>query len=165
MSTFSLRPAAVDDARFLTDMLVEASNWQQGTARPRVQLLADPRVRRYIAGWKRPGDDGTIAEDAHGVPIGACWYRRFSTDDRGQGFVAPGVPELTLGVSPIWRAQGVGRALLRSVVESARAAGYARISLSVGKGNFAHRLYVSEGFVAVSAAGDPTAETMVRSLR
>jgi GNAT superfamily N-acetyltransferase len=165
MPTFALRSAAANDARFLADMLVEASNWHPTRKRPRVQLLVDPRVSRYIAGWMRPGDDGMIAEDTHGVPIGACWYRRFTADDSGEGFVAPGVPELTLGVSPIWRAQGVGRSLLRAVIARARSSGYAQLSLSVEHDNFAHRLYVSEGFVTTADGRGPTAETMVRALR
>jgi GNAT superfamily N-acetyltransferase len=72
------------------------------------------------------------------------------------------VPELTLGVSPTWRSRGVGRALLQSVVAQARAAGFARISLSCERANFAMNLYRGEGFVTVESG--PDADTMVRTL-
>jgi len=163
MNAFRIRPAAADDARVLADMLVEAANWDPARSRPRVTVLEDPAVRRYVTGWKRPGDFGCVAEDARGVAVGACWARLFPANDPGFGFVAAGVPELTLGVYPQWRAQGAGRALLRELARTAAARGHARLSLSVQRANFAQRLYVSEGYVTVGSTG--SADTMVRTVR
>ena len=72
------------------------------------------------------------------------------------------MPELIIGVRPLWRAQGVGRALMRSLTDAARTAGFARIALSVEHGNFAHALYRSEGFAVVDTRGGR--DTMVRVL-
>ncbi|MDR6970991.1 GNAT family N-acetyltransferase [Leifsonia shinshuensis] len=163
MNAFRIRPAVGQDARVLADMLVEAANWNPVRSRTRVTVMEDPTVLHYIAGWQRPGDFGCVAEDARGVAVGACWARLFPADRPGYGFVAPGVPELTLGVYPPWRAQGVGRALLRELSREAAARGHARLSLSVERENFAQRLYVSEGFVTV-AAGERS-DTMVRTVR
>jgi GNAT superfamily N-acetyltransferase len=162
MTAFLLRPAVGEDARFLADMLVEAANWSPAPRRARVQILADPTLAPYVSGWMRPADAGVVAESPAGDPIGACWYRLFDRSKPGAGFVAGGVPELTLGVGQHWRAQGVGRELLRSVAQVARSAGYARLSLSVDRGNFAQRLYVSEGFVVVSSG--ERSDTMVKVL-
>lgn len=74
-----------------------------------------------------------------------------------------GVPELTLGVNPQWRAQGVGRALLQTLAGLAAASGASRLSLSVERANFAQRLYVSEGYITVESRA--TADTMVRVVR
>jgi GNAT superfamily N-acetyltransferase len=158
-----LRGAEAADAPFLADMLVEAMNWDPDRVRPKVQLLADPHVNRYLKGWKRPSDEGMLALDANQVPIGACWYRVLPRSAPGYGFVASGVPELTLGVRPLWRAQGVGRALLRAVCALAAQRGHQRIGLSVERANFAHRLYVSEGFTTLSSG--ERSDTMVRTLR
>ncbi|WP_313543333.1 GNAT family N-acetyltransferase [Leifsonia aquatica] len=163
MSGYRIRPAVGEDARTIADMLVEAVNWNAVRMRPRVTVLEDPVVSRYIAGWMRPGDFGCVAEDLRGSPVGACWARLFPADAPGTGFVAPGVPELTLGVNPQWRARGVGRALLKEVGRRGAASGVARLSLSVERSNFAQRLYVSEGYVTV--ASDERADIMVRSLR
>lgn len=162
MSRFSLRPAVPSDGAFLADMVVEAANWRQGGARPRPEVLADPISRGYIAGWQRPADRGVVAVDAGGRPVGAAWYRLFSADQRAHGFVATGVPELIIGVRPLWRAQGVGRALLQGLAGAARQAGFARLTLSVEHGNFARTLYRSEGFAVVETAGGR--DTMVRTL-
>ncbi|MFP3465778.1 GNAT family N-acetyltransferase [Leifsonia sp. SIMBA_070] len=163
MNAFHIRPAVGPDARVLADMLVEASNWNPVRSRTRVTVLEDASVRRYIAGWQRPSDFGCVAEDARGVAVGATWARLFPANEPGYGFVASGVPELTLGVYPPWRAQGVGRALLRELARQAAARGHARLSLSVERANFAQRLYVSEGFVTVASGDD--ADTMVRTVR
>ncbi|MCP2031935.1 GNAT superfamily N-acetyltransferase [Okibacterium sp. HSC-33S16] len=149
MNSLRLRKARRTDARFLGSMLVEALNWASTRSVARVDALADPAAFRYIEGWKRPGDGGMIALDAAGTPIGACWYRLFPEHSPGLGFVAPGVPELTLGVVGVWRAQGVGRELLRGVLVQARQHGFTRISLTVDRANFAARLYAAEDFVPV----------------
>ena len=83
--------------------------------------------------------------------------------DPGFAYVGTGVPELIIGVKPIWRAHGVGRALLQRLCEHARSEGFARISLSVERENFASTLYRSEGF-AVTQRGTGR-DTMVKRLR
>jgi GNAT superfamily N-acetyltransferase len=158
-----IRDATQTDAPFLAEMLVEAFDWTGSRSRSRVELLADPVVNRYVRGWRRPGDGGVVAADDHGVPLGACWYRVLAKRDAGYGWVGPGVPELTLGVRPIHRAQGVGRALLAAACAQAARAGHQRISLSVERANFAQRLYLSEGFVVLGSGAD--SDTMVKTLR
>ncbi|MFC8682946.1 GNAT family N-acetyltransferase [Microbacterium ureisolvens] len=161
--SFRIRPATSADGAFLGDMVVEAANWRQGGARPRHEVIAGAEHGRYVAGWLRPGDAGFIAEDANGEPVGAAWYRMLPRSDPGFAYVGTGVPELIIGVRPIWRAHGVGRALLQRLCEHAAAQGFARISLSVERGNFAATLYRSEGFaVTQSGAGR---DTMVKRLR
>lgn len=160
---YRIRRATRADSSFLVEMVCEAANWHPDRMRPKVDLLADANVMRYARGWKRPADDGVIAVEDSGESIGACWYRVLPQDDPGYGYVATGVPELTLGVRPMWRAQGVGRALLSDACELARRAGHQRISLSVERDNFAARLYRSEGFVVVESGRD--SDTMAKSLR
>ena len=160
---YRIRRATRADSSFLVEMVCEAANWHPDRMRPKVDLLADADVMRYARGWKRPADDGVVGVGDSGESIGACWYRVLPQNDPGYGFIATGVPELTLGVRPMWRAQGVGRALLTAACELARHAGHQRISLSVERENFAVRLYRSEGFVVVESGRD--SDTMVKSLR
>ena len=162
-ASFSIRPATQADGAFLGDMVVEAANWRQGGVRPKHEVMSHPDHNRYITGWMRPGDAGFVAVDAHDQPVGAAWYRMLPRTDPGFGYIGTGVPELIIGVRPIWRAHGVGRALLQRLCERARAEGFGRISLSVERGNFAQTLYRSEGF-AVTQAGHGR-DTMVKRLR
>lgn len=140
MSAIILRPATPLDGSFLADMLVDAANWHPNAHRPRHEILAHPAYRRHIAGWMRPGDTGVVAELAPGQAIGATWLRTVARTGEAR------LPELVIGVRAPYRAQGVGRELLRALCADARAAGHARISLNVHEDNPAVVLYRSEGF-------------------
>ena len=131
-------------------MLYEAACWRPGERPPPEQVLESPRISRYLAGWGRPGDEGVVAVE-HGRLLGAAWFRLFSSADRGHGFVSDAVPELTIAVAPEARRRGVGRALLRSLLERAGDGGHESLSLSVERDNeVAIRLYERAGFEAVS---------------
>ncbi|MFV0374197.1 GNAT family N-acetyltransferase [Microbacterium sp.] len=161
MNEIAVRVAVQDDGAFLGDMVVEAVNWRPGAARPRHAVITDPAHSRYLAGWMRPGDAGFIAVRGD-EPVGAAWYRTLPRTEPGFGYVGTGVPELIIGVRPIWRSHGVGRLLLQRLCGHARSRGYVRISLSVDRDNFARTLYRSEGFAVVrSGVGR---DTMVKRL-
>ncbi|MFJ4037908.1 GNAT family N-acetyltransferase [Microbacterium sp. NPDC090007] len=149
MSALPIRAAVRADGAFLADMTVEAATWRPGAVRPRHEVLSSPEHGRYVAGWMRPGDAGFVAESPDGEPVGAAWYRMLPRDEPGFGWVGTGVPELIIGVRPLWRAHGVGRALLQRLTDHARGQGFARISLSVERDNHAVSLYRSEGFAVV----------------
>ena len=157
----TIRRAGPADADFLADMLVEAANWRPEGKRSRADTLADPLIGHYIDGWPRPGDLGLVAE-LGGTPAGAAWLRFFPASGPAYGFVAPDVPELVIGLRAECRGQGAGRALLRELAGAARDAGIRQISLSAGRANYAHRLYLAEGYRVVG--GDDDSDTMVLDL-
>jgi GNAT superfamily N-acetyltransferase len=162
-SPWIIRRAAADDGAFMADMLVGVVNWSsEWKKKSRNRVLSAPGTARYIAGWPRDTDLGVIAA-AGGEQIGAAWLRFFPASDPGYGFVAPGIPELTIGVAAHRRGQGAGRALLRAIAGQACSAGIGQISLSVERKNFAQRLYLSEGYKIVGP-GYAGSDTMVKVL-
>ena len=158
----TIRRAEPADAEFLADMLVEAANWRPEGKRSRADTLADPLLGHYIDGWPRPGDLGLVAE-LDGKPAGAAWVRFFPASGPAYGYVAPDVPELVIGLRAECRGQGAGRALLRELAGAARDAGIRQISLSAGRENHAHALYLAEGYRIVDRS-DPDSDTMVKDL-
>jgi GNAT superfamily N-acetyltransferase len=150
----TIRPAVQSDGAFLGDMVVEAANWRGRAPRARHEILASDEHRRYLAGWMRPADAGVVALDAEGQEIGAAWYRVLPQNDPGLGYVDTAVPELIIGVQPLWRTRGIGREMLRLLLANARVQGYRRVSLSVERDNFAQALYRSEGFVVSRESAD-----------
>ena len=156
-------PATADDAGFLALMVREAAHWRPDREAPPVDaVLADHGIAHYVDGWPRPGDGGVVAVDDDGTPIGAAWWRRFTADDPGYGFVDEATPEVAIGVEAPWRGRGVGEALLRAPRQAARDHGIARLSLSVERDNPARRLYERLGYVEV--AGNEGAATMLLQL-
>jgi GNAT superfamily N-acetyltransferase len=154
VAPLSIRPAAQADEPFLRAMSELTGNWRPD-APPRAseELAADPHHARYMDGWVREGDAGVIAE-RDGRPVGAAWYRTFSPDAPGYGFIDASTPEVSIAVQRDERGQGVGTALLRALCERAREDGLAALSLSVEFDNPALRLYRRVGFVEVERSPD-----------
>jgi ribosomal protein S18 acetylase RimI-like enzyme len=153
------RPAGIDDFTFLATMLGEAAVWRPEKPTPTAdQVMDDPRYSMYLDGWPRQDDYGLVAElDG---PVGAAWYRTFTEESHGYGFVAADVPELSIAVIVSRRHEGIGRQLLVDLIEASVAQGYRALSLSVVEDNPARGLYESAGFVPVKKHGKSW--TMVR---
>jgi ribosomal protein S18 acetylase RimI-like enzyme len=114
--------------------------------------LADLPLTRYVEGWGRPGDRSLIAIEGF-QPVGAAWYRLFTSAEPGYGFVDEKTPELTIAVVPSRRGHGLGRGLLEGLFAQAVADGFAAVSLSVEPGNPALALYERHGFRKVGDRG------------
>jgi GNAT superfamily N-acetyltransferase len=147
-----LRPMTAGDD--LMPFLLAAMNWRDDGQWDAASVLADPEIAHYLTGWMRPGDAGVIAiED--GVPAGAAWWRHFSSDSPGYGYVADDVPELGMAVLEPFRRRGAAGALLDALIARARGEGVRAVSLSVEDGNdVARLLYERRGFVPCGRVGD-----------
>ena len=143
-----LRRGGVQDVRFLRDMLHHAYDWKE-----RLPGAGPGPVQLYVKAWGRPGDTAVIAiED--GFPVGAGWYRLFTRERPGFGFVDEATPELAIAVVPSRRGRGIGGALLTALVDRARAEGHPGLSLCVDRLNEgAITVYRRHGFEPVSEQG------------
>jgi GNAT superfamily N-acetyltransferase len=148
-----IRRGGAQDVRFLRDMLHHAYYWRE--------RVPGSLVSRYVRGWGRPGDTAVIALEG-GFPVGAAWFRVFTADEPGYGFVDEQTPELAIAVVPSQRGKGVGEQLLLALIDRAREAGYTSLSLSVEPGNPARKLYERHGFEVVDEGAE--AWTMVAPL-
>jgi ribosomal protein S18 acetylase RimI-like enzyme len=159
----NIRPATLDDVEFLKTMMYEAARWSPDWPRePIEQVLEDPMLKRYHQAWgTRPGDGGVVAE-LEGEPVGAAWYRVFTPEEPGYGFVDEKTPELSIAVMPLHRRKGIGHALLHSCMVQAREEGFQAISLSVAVHNRSRMMYQRAGFHQVNEEGDHW--TMVANL-
>jgi ribosomal protein S18 acetylase RimI-like enzyme len=147
----TLRDARAEDASFLADMLVVAADWRGNrTPRGADDILRIPEFAHYIVGWPRPGDCGVVAEDRK--PVGAAWFRFLPLRDRGFGYIADAIPEITIGVRQEHRGRGIGERLLRRLLDRARDTNISAVSLSVEDDNPATHLYERLGFVQVHHA-------------
>lgn len=148
-----IRKGTKKDLPFLKEMLFEAFFWNPDLERPGYQeFLQHPEFGKLLSKWGRPGDRAVIAEDNE-KPIGVAWYRFWTDENHSYGFVDSDTPELGIGVDASFRSRGVGRALLRKLIEVARSKGIKTMSLSVDPANYACKLYGSEGFVKVGESG------------
>ena len=142
-----VRDLRADETPFLEQMLYTALAWRPDVELPaREWVLAHPQVVVFHAGWGRAGDVGLVGEET-GEPIGLAWYRFFTNEEHGEGYVDEATPELAIAVVDGYRGRGVGRLLMESIHARARADGVEQISLSVDRDNPARRLYERLGYV------------------
>ena len=151
----AIRELDTAETAFLQEMLRTALAWRPDVELPSKEwLLEHPQVAPFHRDWGREGDTALVAE-ADGTPVGLVWYRFFTEDDHGEGYVDEATPELAIAVADGFRGQGIGRQLMDEIHERARASGVARISLSVDAENPARRLYERLGYVE-DEADEPT---------
>lgn len=147
-------------------MLALAVNWRDGDS-PGLptEVSTGIDLAGYVGGWPRSGDAGVVAEGEDDRCLGAAWFRLFSADEPGYGFVSPTIPEVSIAVVPAARGNGIGMALLVHLVEEARRQDIAQLSLSVEQDNPARRLYTRIGFLPLaSRASEDRAVTMLLDL-
>lgn len=142
------RPLTVTDAALLERATLDNVNWQEERF-----TLDDVRLRPELAHYTRlvpeRGDFGVVLE-LDGRPAGLAWALLLPRDDPGYGYVDEHTPELSLWVRREHRGLGLGRRLLRLLLEEAARRRLAAVTLSVEEGNTAARhLYAQEGFTAV----------------
>jgi len=108
----------------------------------------EPPLTRYVNGWGRPGDRSLIVFDEF-VPVGAAWYRLFTDDDAGFGFIDDETPELAIAVVPSRRGPRLRPRAPGRLARPRTKDGFDAISLSVAKDNPARHLYERYGFEPV----------------
>ena len=135
-----IRNGSPADVPFMRSMLAHAYAWRVNA------LDADIPLTRYVDNWGRAGDLALIAHET-GNRVGAAWFRLFTADEPGYGFVDEQTPELSISVVPSRRRHGVGQELLDALLGKAKAAGHAAVSLSVENDSPAVAFYERNGFV------------------
>jgi ribosomal protein S18 acetylase RimI-like enzyme len=147
-----IRRASAEDATFLSEVLAVAADWRREVPRPTIEVLAEPALARYVTDWPRDGDVGFIADDGT-IPVGAAWWRTFTSLDPGYGFIDEFTPEVSIGVLYRARRRGVGTRLLHALIDEAQRSALPALSLSVEPDNPAASLYRHFGFDEVSRTG------------
>ena len=148
----SIRAIEQDDVSFLWDMLYEIRSLRcvrEGKTLPSRDVLQTPDLAKYVQDWGHKSDRAFITFDAQ-TPVGAAWYRLFTADNAGYGYVNDRTPEIAIALLPQYRNKGIGKSLLIHLFEQAKTDGYEQISLSCDPTNEnALHLYQKLGFEQV----------------
>lgn len=148
----ALRPPVDNDEALVAEATLMNVNWSGEERFTVADVAADPALQHYTRLRSDRGDFGVVAE-VGGRVVGVVWLLFLDSADPGYGYVADGVPELSLCVWPGYRGAGLGRLLMSEALTVARSRELGRVSLSVDNFNPAKRLYLEFGFnVARGAA-------------
>ena len=122
---YSIREMRKEEYSLLGDFLYEAIYIPDGTAAPPKSVIACPELQVYIADFGNSKHDKALIAEVDGNIVGA------------------------MSVLKAYRGMGIGTSLLTQMMSTEKAAGYAKLSLSVQKDNYAVKLYRKAGFIAV----------------
>ena len=125
---------------------------------PHSVIFDDPKCRAAFEGFGTRADDRALVAEVDGEVVGACWVR--TTDEYGH--IDDETPSFSISMLKPYRGQGIGGAMLGSLLDELQDAGYARTSLSVQKENPALRLYERQGFRIIGDGADESEWLMVR---
>ena len=142
---YRIRNITPDEYPLLDHFLYEAIFVPEGHTPPSPSVIASPPLQVYIRDFGHSPDDHGLVAEADGRIIGAIWARIM--DDYGH--VDDETPSLALSLDKDVRGQGIGHALLTHMLALLKKKGYAQVSLSVQKTNYAVRLYRKAGFEIV----------------
>ena len=122
--------------------------------------MTTQKCRAAFEGFGSLPDDRAIVAEASGEVVGACWVR--TTDEYGH--IDDETPSFSISLYPRFRRQGIGTAMMGSLLDELHDAGYVRVSLSVQKENPALHLYERLGFQIIGDGFDETEWLMVKGL-
>lgn len=149
------------DIHLLPSLLYDAIFIPEGVERPQEDIINRPELSCYFEAFGESGDYCLIAEFDNEV-VGACWVRLFKGIQKGYGYINDDIPELCMSVFPVFRNKGIGTKLFTQMLADLKIQGYAEVSLSVDKANYAYRMYMRFGF-SIHHEDDKSA-TMIKSL-
>jgi ribosomal protein S18 acetylase RimI-like enzyme len=154
---FLLRRSEPGDFQFLRQMLYEAVYWKsiaQGTNPPFEEGLSKPGIANALKNWgERNGDTGVIAM-IDLIPVGAAWYRFYSSENSIRGYIDDEVPALVVAVHNDQRRAGIGDKLMNRLINEASHQKIGMMSLMVTNDNIANRLYEKCGFKGYENIGN-----------
>lgn len=140
-----VRKIRQSEIQVLSDFLYESIFVPEGAAPPSKEIIKHPKLQVYISDFGKYDDDICYVAEVDGNIIGAVWVRIM--DDYGH--VDDETPSFAISLTKEYRGQGIGTALMKTMLEELKERGYKQTSLAVQKANYAVNMYRSVGFEVV----------------
>ena len=141
----AIREMRKEEYSLLSDFLYEAIYIPAGTAAPPKSVISCTELQVYIANFGNSKHDKALIAEVDGNIVGAIWARIM----KDYGHIDENTPSLAMSVLKAYRGMGIGTLLLTQMLLAEKTAGYAKISLSVQKDNYAVKLYRKAGFTTI----------------
>lgn len=140
-----IRAIKESEYTLLNDFLYEAIFIPEGVEPPPKSIIKTPQLQVYVSGFGSQKHDRALVAEIEGKIAGAVWVRMMND----YGHVDNNTPSLAISLHQEYRGQGIGTAMMRSMLELLKENGYKQVSLSVQKSNYAVELYRKLGFKVI----------------
>jgi len=139
---YRIREIEKTEISLLDDFLYEAIFIPEGVTPPPKDIIKDEELQIYVKDFGKYKDDICFVAEVEGRVVGAVWLRVI--DDYGH--IDDDTPSLSISVYKGYRNLGIGKALIKNVLEELKKRGYKKTSLSVQKANYASEIYKKVGY-------------------
>lgn len=139
---YRIREIEKTEVSLLDDFLYEAIFIPEGVTPPPKDIIKDEELQIYVKDFGKYKDDICFVAEVKGKVVGAVWVRVI--DDYGH--IDDDTPSLSISVYKGYRNLGIGKALIKNVLEELKKRGYKKTSLSVQKANYASEIYKKVGY-------------------
>ena len=139
---YRIREIEKTEISLLDDFLYEAIFIPEDVTPPPKDIIEDEELQIYVKDFGKYKDDICFVAEVKGKVVGAVWLRVI--DDYGH--IDDDTPSLSISVYKGYRNLGIGKALIKNVLEELKKRGYKKTSLSVQKANYASEIYKKAGY-------------------
>ena len=139
---YRIREIEKTEISLLDDFLYEAIFIPEGVTPPPKDIIEDEELQIYVKDFGKYKDDICFVAEVEGKVVGAVWLRII--DDYGH--IDDDTPSLSISVYKEYRNLGIGKALIKNILEELKNRGYKKTSLSVQKANYAYEIYKKAGY-------------------
>ena len=139
---YTIREMRMDEVPLLNDFLYEAIFIPEGVKPPPKSIIMNDDLQVYIQNFGAHPDDRCLVAQTDGKVVGAVWTRIM----KDYGHIADDIPSLAISLYKEYRNNGIGTNLLCQMLQQLRRDGYAQVSLSVQKDNYATKMYLKADF-------------------
>lgn len=147
---YIIREMKEQEYDLLSDFLYEAIYIPDGVEPPPRSVIEFPELQEYIFDFGNRIHDTALVAEVQGKIVGAIWVRIMND----YGHIDYDTPSLAMSVYKEYRGLGIGTSLLTQLLCMLKKRGYARVSLSVQKANYAVKMYQNVGFCVIAENGE-----------
>lgn len=126
----------------LNDFLYEAIFIPEGVEPPPRSIINSPELQVYVQDFGAQPHDRALVAEVDGKVVGAVWVRVMND----YGHIDDDTPSFAISLYKEYRGQGIGTALMRTMLDTLKQNGYKKASLAVQKANYALKMYLKVGF-------------------
>jgi ribosomal protein S18 acetylase RimI-like enzyme len=142
---FIIREMGESEYAVLDDFLYEAIFIPEGVSSPSREIIYQPELQVYVDGFGTIDGDYAFVADLNGKIVGAVWTRIMND----YGHIDNDTPSFAISLYKEYRNKGIGTALMKTMLNRLKKAGYRKASLAVQKENYAVKMYKNVGFTVV----------------
>lgn len=137
-----IRAMKEDEYPLLKTFLYEAIFIPEGTEPPSKNILEQPELQIYTKNFGMEKYDKAFVAEIDEKIVGAVWVRIM--DDYGH--IDDNTPSFAISLFKEYRGLGIGKTLMKTMLDELKVCGYKQASLAVQKENMALNLYKKLGF-------------------